>query len=195
MMKSNLTNLFDMETIEQLDVVIGIDPGKQGGIAIYTKEDGMVRTIRMPEHTEELAEVLNYYTENYKPVAFLEKLNLHRSDTETPGKVFGIQKLLQNYAQLRTVLELNGIPFAMVHPLSWENKLGLRVRGLREEKAQRKRRYRDIAARLYPGNKVTLWNADALLIMHFGRVQLANDLNWVIANIPSRMHENLFDAK
>ena len=175
------------------DAVIGIDPGKQGGIAIYTKEDGMVRTVRMPESTDDLAELLSYYKQNYMPIAFLEKLNLHRSDTEVPGKVFGIQKLLQNYAQLRTVLELNGIPFVMVHPLSWENKLGLRVRGLREEKAQRKRRYRDIAGKIYPGNKVTLWNADALLIMHFGRVMLANDLNWVLSNVPSKMHDSLFN--
>ena len=153
-----------MEKIK-IDCVIGIDPGKQGGIAIYTKEDGMVRTVKMPEDINELDALFAYYKENYRPVAFLEKLNLHRDDTQTPGKVFGIEKLLQNHAQLRTVLELSGIPFAMVHPLSWENRLGLRVRGLREEKAKRKRRYRDMAAKLYPGNKVTLWNADALLII------------------------------
>lgn len=177
------------------DCVIGIDPGKQGGIAIYTKEDGMVRTVKMPEDVKELEALMSYYKENYTPVAFLEKLNLHRSDTDIPGKVFGIQKLLENFAQLRAVLDLAAIPYAMVHPLSWENRLGLRVRGLHEEKAQRKRRYRDVAAKAYPGNKVTLWNADALLIMHFGRYVLANDINWVIANIPSRMHDCLFEPK
>jgi hypothetical protein len=177
------------------DCVIGIDPGKQGGIAIYTKEDGMVRTVKMPEDVKELEALMSYYKENYPPVAFLEKLNLDRSDTDIPGKVFGIQKLLENFAQLRAVLDLSEIPYAMVHPLSWENRLGLRVRGLHEEKAQRKCRYRDVAAKAYPGNKVTLWNADALLIMHFGRYVLANDINWVIANIPSRMHDCLFEPK
>ena len=186
-----------MSMFEELkvDAVIGIDPGKQGGIAIYTKEDGMVRTVRMPEDVNELNALLEYYKENYQPIVFLEKLNLHRSDTETPGKVFGITKLLANFEQLRSVLDLCGIPYAMVHPLSWEHRLGLRVKGLREDKAERKRRYRDIAAKEYPGNKVTLWNADALLIMHFGRYVLANDLNWVIANIPSRMHDCLFEPK
>ena len=179
----------------KVDAVIGIDPGKQGGIAIYTKEDGMVRTVKMPEDVNELDSLVSYYKENYTPVAFLEKLNLHRGDTAIPGKVFGIQKLLENFAQLRAVLDLAAIPYAMVHPLSWENRLGLRVRGLREDKPARKRRYRDIAAKEYPGNKVTLWNADALLIMHFGRMVLANDLNWVLANIPKKMHETLFVAK
>lgn len=183
-----------MEKIK-IDCVIGVDPGKQGGIAIYTKEDGMVRTVKMPEDVNELDALMSYYKENYTPVAFLEKLNLHKGDTAIPGKVFGIQKLLENFSQLRAVLDLAGLPYAMVHPLSWEHRLGLRIKGLREEKGERKRRYRDTAAKLYPGNKVTLWNADALLIMHFGRYVLANDLDWVGANIPSRMHDFLFDAK
>lgn len=177
------------------DCVIGIDPGKQGGIAIYTKEDGMVRVVKMPEDVNELDALFMYYKEHYTPVAFLEKLNLHRSDTQTPGKVFGIQKLLENFAQLRAVLDLAGVPYAMVHPLSWEHKLGLRIKGLREEKPARKRRYKETAAKLYPANNVTLWSADALLIMHFGRLMLANDLNWVVANIPSRMHDSLFWPK
>ena len=177
-----------------VDAVLGIDPGKSGGIAIYTKDDGMVRTVKMPTSTEDLADLLRYYKENYTPVAFIEKLNIRREDVNVPGKIFGIQKLMDNHAQLRTVCEVEGIPFALVHPLSWENRLGLRIKGLREEKRVRKKRYASVAARWYPGNRVTLWNADALLIMHFGRFVLTNDIKWLMANIPSKMHDLVFKA-
>lgn len=178
-----------------VSAILGIDPGKGGGIAIYTKEDGLVRTVKMPSDTDELADLLAYYVDNYKPIAFLEKLNVRRGDTAVPGKIFGIEKMLENYGQLKTTLELMGVPFCMVHPLSWENKLGLRIRGLREEKAERKRRYASVAARWYPGNRVTLWNADALLIMHFGRYALANDLNWVRENLPTKYHDVVFEGE
>lgn len=177
-----------------VDCVIGIDPGKQGGIAIYTKEDGMVRTVRMPADTEDLAELMRYYVENFHPVAFLEKLNLHKDDARVPGKIFGIEKLIGNFNQLRVTMEVVGVPFCMVHPISWEYRLGLREKGRRESKTERKRRYQSVAARMYPGNKVTLWNADALLIMTFGRAVLANDLAWVRSNLPAKCHDTIFGA-
>ena len=174
------------------NAVIGIDPGAGGGIAVYTCDDGLVRTIKMPKSTEDLAEFLAYYTENYRPIAFLEKLNVRRGDTQVPGKIFGIEKMLANFSQLKTTLELSGIPFVLVHPMSWESKLAIRSRG--EEKVARKRRYREIAARAYPANKITLWNADAVLIMHFGRYQLANELSWVLQNLPQRERGKLFEG-
>ena len=178
-----------------VSAILGIDPGKSGGIAIYTKDDGMVRTVKMPTSTEDLADLLQYYKANYKPIAFLEKLNIHRDDMKEGGKIFGIGKLMENFAQLKTTLEVVGIPFCLVHPMSWEHKLGLRIKGLRETKTERKNRYKEVAARAYPANKVVLWNADALLIMHFGRVMLTNDLPWVRANLPTKVQDSIFEAK
>lgn len=178
-----------------VNAVIGIDPGKNGGIAVYTKADDYVKIIKMPETTEDLADFLRYYRENYKPIAFLEKLNIHRDDMKEGGKIFGIGKLMENHAQLKTTLEVVGIPFCQVHPMSWEHKLGLRQKGRRESKTERKNRYKEVAARIYPANKVVLWNADALLIMHFGRVMLANDPAWVRANLPTKTQDLIFGAK
>lgn len=62
----------------------------------------------------------------------------------------------------------------------------------KEEKSERKRRYKEIAGNLYPELKPTLWNADATLIMHFGRYILRNNPGWVRQNLPSNMHERLF---
>lgn len=181
-----------MEQKIKIDCVIGVDPGKQGGIAIYERGVESIKTVKMPESAEEMAELFRYYRDNFRPIAFLEKLNLHRDDMSIPGKVFGIQKLMANFEQLKTALELVGIPYCLVHPLSWEHRLGLRQKGLREEKAERKRRYAAYAGRLYPLHRVTLWNSDAILLMHFGRAVLANDLQWVLGNLPEREQGKLF---
>ena len=185
--------IFDGELA--VDCVIGIDPGKSGGIAVYTKADGMARVVKMPTSAEDLGELLDYYKENYHPIVFLEKLSIRKEDAATPGKIFGIQKLMANFEQLKTVLELAGIPYCMVHPLSWEHKLGLRIKGRKEKKNERKKRYAVYAGELYPGIRATLWNGDALLIMHFGRVQLANDMNWVLSNLPERERGKLFSGQ
>ena len=101
--------------------------------------------------------------------------------------------MMANYEHLKAIIEVAEIPYIMVHPLSWQSKLQLRKRGEREEKMARKRRYREKAAELYPDARVTLWNADALLILHFGRWALLNDLSWVSANLPKRGHDKLFE--
>ena len=86
------------------------------------------------------------------------------------------------------------IPFVLVNAMKWQNdlKLRIKVKGKKEEKADRKRRFRDIAGKLYPEIAPTLWNADATLIMHFGRFVLQNNPGWVLENLPSQMHSRLF---
>lgn len=174
--------------------VIGIDPGAQGGIAVYVPGQNVKRH-KMPKENEDLQGLLKYYAECYNCIAFVEKLSLRPDDVvvengkKNMGKAFRVQKMMANFEHLKAVLEVIGIPFALVHPMSWQSKLGLRIKG--EEKKHRKDRYKEEARRLYGGN-VTLWNADALLIMHFGRWVLKNDLKWLLQNLPEREHAKLF---
>ena len=99
---------------------------------------------------------------------------------------------MANYEHLKAIIETAGIPYVMVHPLKWQTALKLRVRGVHEEKAERKRKYQQTAGSLYPEIKATLWNADALLILHFGRYVLVNEPKWVKANLPEREYQKLF---
>ena len=108
------------------------------------------------------------------------------------GKLYRIQKLIANFEHLKAVIEMCGVPYVLVHPLSWQTKLKLRKLGSREDKAQRKKRYQRAAASFYPEVRATLWNADALLIMHFGRYALVNEPSWIKANLPEREYEKLF---
>lgn len=189
----------NMETNKiAINCVMGIDPGSNGGIAIFIP--GMkTKAIKMPKDNSELADMFQYYAESYKPIIFLEKLSVRPDDVAVGtdgkpnmGKIFRIQKMMANFEHLKALIETAGIPYVLVHPLSWQTKLKLRVRGQHEEKADRKRRYKEAAAQYYPGVNVTLWNADALLLMHFGRWALLNEPKWVKANLPEREYQKLF---
>lgn len=181
----------------RISAVIGVDPGALGGIAVFIPGQNP-RVVKMPKDIRELADFFAYYKENYKPIVFLEKLSVRpddvmvQGDKAAMGKMYRIQKMLGNFEHLKAIIETAGIPYVLCHPLSWQTKLKLRVRGEHEEKADRKRRYADHAAKLYPGVKVALWNSDAILLMHFGRWALVNEPNWVKANLPEREYQKLF---
>ena len=187
-----------MEKKMKISSVIGIDPGSNGGLAVFIPGQN-VKVVKMPKDITELRDFFTYYADNFKPIVFLEKLSVRPDDVKADadgktnmGKLFRVQKMMANFEHLKAIIETAGIPYVLVHPLSWQTKLNLRVRGEHEEKADRKRRYRETAAQLYPGINVTLWNADALLLMHFGRWALVNNQKWVKANLPEREYIKLF---
>lgn len=180
----------------KVNCIIGIDPGASGGIAVFVP-GYKVKTVEMPKDMVDLRDFLAYFGDNFKPVIFLEKLSVRPDDIvqgegkAAMGKLYRIQKMIANYEHLKAVIETLGIPYVLIHPRSWQSKLGLAKTG--EEKAERKRRLKAAAEKLYPGAKVTLWNSDALLIMHFGRWALKNDVKWIKANLPQREHSKLFE--
>ena len=186
-----------MENKIKINCVIGIDPGANGGIAVYIV-GRTVKVAKMPKDVTDLRDFLAYYQENYAPIIFLEKLSVRpddvvvQGDRAAMGKLYRIQRMMANFEHLKALIETAGIPYVMVHPMTWQTDLKLRVRGEKTEKAERKHRYQEKAASLYPGIKVTLWNADALLLMHFGRWALLNKTKWVKAQLPEREYQKLF---
>ena len=186
-----------MENKITINCVIGVDPGAAGGIAIYIP-GCRTKVLKMPKDITELRDFFAYYKENYKPIVFLEKLSVRpddvviQGDRAALGKLYRIQKMMANFEHLKALIETSGIPYIMVHPMTWQTKLKLRIHGQHEEKAERKRRYRDLVGDKYPECDVTLWNADALLIMHFGRWALVNEPKWIKANLPEREYQKLF---
>lgn len=154
----------------------------------------------MPEDINDIRDYLNHLKTICSPIVFLEKLSV-RPDDITPGadgvnmgKLYRIQKMLANFEQLKATIAVCDVPFVMVHPMKWQNDLKLRARTTRkkEEKNERKRRYKEIAGNLYPEIIPALWNADATLIMHFGRFILQNNPRWVLENLPQQMYNRLF---
>lgn len=186
-----------MEQTIKINCCIGVDPGSGGGIAVYIP-GRHTKVLKMPKDISELRDFFAYYNDNFKPIVFLEKLSVRpddvlvQGDHAAMGKLYRIQKMMANFEHLKALIETAGIPYVLVHPLHWQTKLKLRIRGQHEEKATRKRRYRDAAAQLYPGINVTLWNADALLLMHYGRWALVNEQKWVKEQLPEREYQKLF---
>ena len=187
-----------MEQKITINCVLGIDPGRNGGIAIFVPGQNP-KVVKMPKDITELRDFFEYYKDNFKPIVFLEKLSVRpddvivQGDRAAMGKLYRVQKMMANFEHLKALIETAGIPYVLVHPLSWQTKLKLRVRGQHEEKAERKHRYQAYATEQYKDVKVTLWNADALLLMHFGRWALVNEPNWVRENIPARERNKLFE--
>lgn len=174
----------------KIDCIIGIDPGVSGGIAIY-RLNQRTEVVKMPRELLELKEWFNYMKGICNPLVFVEKVQLRPDDVnDNPGKAFRVQKLLAEFEKLKTIIAMCDIPFVLVHPQKWQNSLKLRVKG--EDKQQRKNRYKNAAGNLYPEIKATLWNADALMIMHFGRYIIQSQPKWVLENLPKNMHDKLF---
>lgn len=175
-------------TYDNIDCIIGIDPGANGGIAIWTKNG--VKTIKMPKDASEIKDCILSIEEATMPMVFIEKLSIRPDDIvmtdgkPSMGKIFRIQKMLQNFELLKATVEFLGIPYVLVHPMTWQSRLKLRRQA--ESKHERKARYKEEAQRLYKDVKVTLWNSDALLIMHFGRYAIVNERRWLNQNIPKR---------
>lgn len=184
----------------KIDCIIGIDPGASGGIAVW-RPNAFLKVVKMPKDLNDIKHFLNQYLEISSPIVFLEKLSVRPDDVtvdengkKNMGKMFQIQKMLAQFEQLKALLTFMGIPFILVNPLTWQTTLKLRISGGRrkEEKKDRKNRYKEIAGRLYPEFIATLWSCDATLLVHFGRVVLRNDQNWVLSNLPNNMHNKLF---
>lgn len=166
------------------DCVIGIDAGANGGIAYFRNNE--VKTLNMPKSLDDFIELLQYLQSISHPVVFIEKLSMRPDDVRMDGKganlgkMFRIKKMISNYEQLKAAIVCCHLDFAEVHPLTWQSRLGLRLKGL--EKAERKREYKCVAQALYPGTTPTLKTADAILIMHFGR-KIFDDKKWLNKNL------------
>lgn len=171
------------------DCVIGIDPGANGGIAVWRPNE-TVKTIKMPKDLTELMDYLKYLKTISTPLIFLEKVQLRADDVkDNPGKAFRIQQLLMSFQQLKDYITIAGVPYVLVHPQSWQAYLKLRRKN--DDKTERKNRYKAAAAYYYPDVKTTLWNADALLLMHFGRLKKQQEPEWLKQNIPAQALKNL----
>lgn len=167
------------------DCIIGIDAGANGGIA-YTR-NGEVKAMAMPKNYDDFIDWLQYMKSICTPIVFLEKLSIRpddvrvEKDTANLGKLFRIKNMMSNYEQLKAAVKCCHIDLAEVHPRTWQSRLNLNYRGI--EKPERKRLYKERAAKIYPQLKPTLKTADAILIMQFGVRTLQNDLKWLKENL------------
>lgn len=146
--------------------VCGIDVGVNGGIALWTDK---LQVWKMPDNDRDIGLLLSQIRESYNPIFFLEHQQLQLRDLAN-GRAFNTQKLLMEYGYLKGILAYLGASWCEVAPITWQSRLGLNIRKF-TDKTERKNYYKAEASAWYK-TKATLWSADAILIMHYGKLML-----------------------
>lgn len=141
-------------------IIIGIDPGNNGGIAWIRNGETCVE--KMPETLTDLWDLINdigTMTSLARPrwQAYIEEVHSSPQMGVKSAFTFG-----NGFGHLEMALTAAGIPFERVRPQAWQKAMGCLTKG---DKNVSKRR----AQELFPQLKITHATADALLIAEYGR--------------------------
>lgn len=143
--------------------IIGIDPGKNGGISVYSCNDKkIIETIKMPDTPRELLTFLRLYCCN--SVCYLERVNGIPGNGAAAMFNFGV-----GFGYLEMALIALKIPFTEITPQKWQKELQLGHKGTKTT-AEWKNKLKQKAQQLYPNVKMTLATSDSLLIVEYGRL-------------------------
>lgn len=149
-----------------MKTIIGIDPGKNGGIAWIT--DGKPCVEKMPDTVKDLWELIESIMHSGTPAerlqkgvygfkAYIEAIHSSPQMGVVSAFTFG-----QGLGRLEMALTAAAIPFERVRPHLWQKEMKCMSKGdknVTKAKAQE----------LFPSMKVTHATADALLIAAYGR--------------------------
>ena len=148
-------------------IILGIDPGAGGAMAVWNK--GISKIYKCPKDTEVMADIVkeSLYinkTKNIREVfAYMELVHAMPHDGRSSLFKFGT-----NYGKWLGILGAFKVPTTLVSPQKWmkywKDKLNIK---LPKDKPERKRALKEIASH-YTDKKVTLYNADAILITMYG---------------------------
>ena len=148
-------------------IIIGIDPGAGGAMAIWNKK--ISKIYKCPADTETMADIIkeSLYINRAKNVrevfAYIELVHAMPHDGRSSLFKFGT-----NYGKWLGILGAYKVPTTLVSPQKWmkywKDKLNIK---LPKDKPERKRALKEIASH-YTDKKVTLYNADAILITLYG---------------------------
>lgn len=143
--------------------IIGIDPGKSGGIA-WIQPDGSACVEKMPETIKDVWDLIDDISgrkwSNHgvsEVCAYLETVHSSPQMGVKSAFTFG-----NGFGHLEMALIAAGIPFERVRPQKWQKELGCLTGG---DKNVSKRR----AQELFPQIKCTHATSDALLIAEYGK--------------------------
>jgi len=133
-------------------IILGIDPGVQGALALYNKSEGRVTVHDMPDTTDTLYDLIK----SFPPIAI--------GMIEKPfyPKIIGIKnaaKIAEAFGRIKAVLFICGIPMREVTPRDWKAALNL---------SDSKAASRELAGSFFPDD-ADQWK----LAKHDGRAEAA----------------------
>lgn len=153
------------------DTVIGIDPGKNGWVAIH--RNGSIGVSKLEFDQRKFKQFLKHYTGISKRlIIYIEKIDFH--DMRNPAVIRQMKKLSDHYAGLITVLKTENINFIEVHPRTWQARFGLSKKGIKGH--EKKRMHRDFLCSTLKHPKISIERADAVLILKYGLTQIKTNI-------------------
>jgi hypothetical protein len=157
-------------------ICAAIDPGQSGGLAYINLDSGQVFTQKMPETTKDICLALSDFKRR-NAFIILEAQHarpsgiIHRKNPQTGADEYAPMRgsaaswtFAQHYGELRGLLVALEIPFVEMKPKDWMKASGIRPKGKTEKQTQWKNFLKEKAQERFPGTKVTLAVADALLM-------------------------------
>lgn len=165
------------------DTILTCDPGVSNGGFAFWKHGDPVKVFKMPDSLDKISGYFKHAKTTYpETVLFIEALNIHGTDQEQGGKQFRIRKMLDNYAQLKSLAVFVGLPYVEVYPQSWQSLLGLnKNKGLTD--TEKKQKFKAYAQLNWQEVSVTNWSADALNILDFALTKYSTDPDWIADRI------------
>lgn len=153
--------------------LIAIDPGKAGGIAIYSVDSGeLIEVIPMPETPQLILSVLKNYKNNAR--CYLERVG----GIPGQGGASSMFNFGKGFGWLEMALIACQIPTTEVTPQKWQKELQLGSKG-KKSTTEWKAKLMQRAQQLWPSagaqfdfkfKKDWLAVADALLILEYSRI-------------------------
>lgn len=144
--------------------ILGIDPGKGGGMAVIdiaTAE--VIEVTAMPETLTDISDFIDRHSDSM--CAYIEIVHSMPKQGVASTFTFG-----QFYGYVQMAVTCHKIRCIDVLPSKWQGALSMKAKKGEGYEAH-KRRLKGKAQQLFPKAKVTLKNADALLIAEYGRMQ------------------------
>ena len=146
-------------------IYIGIDPGKNGGIAIVSTLENKIEKIGVKCYSDEdLLSILKDAEEYIQKVCYLEKVHAMPKQGVSSTFNFGM-----NYGFIQGVLKAYGIPYELVTPQKWKKEFSC---------TSDKNTSIEVCKRLFPSVNLKATDrckkdhdgmAEALLIAEYGR--------------------------
>lgn len=143
-------------------IYIGIDPGKNGGIALLSNVSDFIDTFVYSE--DAILEVLKQASKYVDKICYLEQVHAMPKQGVTSTFNFGM-----NFGFIQGVLKAYGIPYELVTPQKWKKEFSC---------TSDKNTSIEVAKRLFPNVNLKATDrckkdhdgmAEALLIAEYGR--------------------------
>ena len=154
-------------------ITIGIDPGKNGGVAVIGSQGELILMEPMPDTPSDLLLLLSdIKTMGIMYHAYLEKVGGIPGNGATAMFSFG-----RGYGHIEMALLALEIPTTAVTPQMWQKQCHVGASSITKssaaEKREHKKRLKEKAQQLYPNRakQITMKTCDAVLIAYYGHKQ------------------------